>query len=509
MNNLKMKRSIMNIFTSLIGTSVSIILGLIIPRFVLVNYGSETNGMINSINQFVLYLSLFEAGIGSTALQALYKPVAENNKNGINEILSSLDSNYKKVGTIYLVVLIMLSFFYPFLIMNDSHELSYFKIFNCVLFSGLGNVILFFFQGKYRILMAAEGKNYILTNLQTIITMFISISKIVLINLGFSITIVIIATFILNLIQVFYIMRLIKYKYKWINLKEKSSKFVLEQKNYVFVQQISWMIFQNVDILLLTIFCGLKIVSVYSMYKLIITNVQNFLNIPLDSCNFAMGQLYSTDRKKYISILDCLELYYSAICFAVEAVVLCLITSFISLYTSGINDINYVDKILPVMFIIIELLIFMRKPMINTITYAGHFRLTTPQTIIEMIINLVISIFGVIKFGIYGVLIGTIIALIYRFFDVVFYANKKILHRNSLKTLFIYLTDVILFIICILIYNHFNIEITSYVKFLKYGILFLIFFIAIYICSILLLFSNERKMIISIVKKTIGTRRES
>ncbi|WP_455683527.1 hypothetical protein, partial [Thomasclavelia sp.] len=256
MNNLKMKRSIMNIFTSLLGTSVSIILGLIIPRFVLVNYGSETNGMINSINQFVLYLSLFEAGIGLTALQALYKPIAENNKREINEILSSLDSNYKKVGTIYLVVLIILSIFYPFLIMNDSYEISYFKIFNCVLFSGLGNVILFFFQGKYRILMAAEGKNYILTNLQTIITMFISISKIVLINLGFSITIVIIVTFILNLIQVFYIMRLIKYKYKWINLKEKSSKIVLEQKNYVFVQQVSWMIFQNIDILLLTIFCG-------------------------------------------------------------------------------------------------------------------------------------------------------------------------------------------------------------------------------------------------------------
>ena len=516
-NNIKRKRSVKNIITSSASTVILIALELIIPRLMLVNYGSETTGMISSINQFVAYLGLFEAGIGAAALQALYRPVALDDKRGISSIVSELNLNYRKVGTLYAVSLLVLSAVYPIFIIGDGSGLDYLTVFMCVLFSGLGSVILFFVQGKYRVLLTAEGKNYILTTLQTVITILISLSKIVLINMGFNVVYVIVATFSLNLIQVFYIMIMIKRKYKWLDVKTEPTKLALRQKGYVFVQQIAWMIFQNTDVVILTVvspitvnllggneyafYKNLQIVAIYQIYKLVISNVEKLLNIPIDSVNFIYGQTYSVDIKEYTRLLDCLEVYFSALCFAVEVTVLCMITPFISFYTAGVQDTRFVDTWLPILFVAASLLGFMRKPMINTTTYAGHFKQTLPQTIIEAVLNIAVSIVGVLFLGIYGVLLGTIAALIYRFIEVVFYTNRKLLHRTVLKTFTVYAFDIALFAGCVFIFRTINVSITNYLQFFIYGALFLILFTAIYMVLASLIFKKERHSLVLLLKK--------
>ena len=55
------------------------------------------------------------------------------------------------------------------------------------------------------------------------------------------------------------------------------------------------------------------------------------------------------------------------------------------------------------------------------------------RSVIESVINLILSII-LINFTTEGVLIGTIIALLYRTNDIIIYANIKIMYRNLLKT---------------------------------------------------------------------------
>lgn len=105
---------------------VSIALGILIPRLVLINLGSESNGLLSSINQALVYLNLLEAGIGTATLQALYRPVAEHNTQDINQILSATNKYYKKVGTWYFIAVMTLALVFPNII--DS-ELSSFTIF--------------------------------------------------------------------------------------------------------------------------------------------------------------------------------------------------------------------------------------------------------------------------------------------------------------------------------------------------------------------------------------------
>ena len=108
--------------------------------------------------------------------------------------------------------------------------------------------------------------------------------------------------------------------------------------------------------------------------------------------------------------------------------------SFIRIYAEGITDIDYVDDYLPILFVALNVLLYSRRTSSQIINFAGHFKQTQWRSVIESIINLSVSLILVKKIGIYGVLIGTIVALIYRTNDIIIYANKCILGRSPLKT---------------------------------------------------------------------------
>ena len=52
---------------------IVMLVGFITPRILLQYYGSEINGLVSSINQFITYFSLVEAGIAGAAVYSLYK----------------------------------------------------------------------------------------------------------------------------------------------------------------------------------------------------------------------------------------------------------------------------------------------------------------------------------------------------------------------------------------------------------------------------------------------------
>ena len=495
------KKTVYNFSFSLLSQLITISLGLIILRITLLNYGSEVNGLMNSVTQFVAYLSLFEAGIQMVAMQALYRPIRNDNTSQICGILAAVNKNYKKTGFYYLISLIVLSVIYPFIAHADG--IRWLTVFSVVLFSGLGNVVLFFVQGKYKILLQAEGKTYIITNIQTLISVITSVIKIILLSLGWNVAFIVGVSFIVSLLQAVYIVVYINKKYKWIDLSVAPDNYALRQKGSALIHQISSLIFQNTDVLILTVFCGLKVVSVYSIYKMIVGQISSILNIPFTSFSFHLGQLYNTDIKKYKETIDVVEVYYSALVFSIYTVTACLLLPFVSLYTRGISDIKYVDKFLALLFVASELLNFMRMAMLNTINYAGHFRKTLSQTITESVINLVLSLVAVARFGIYGVLIGTVAALLYRTTIIIIYSNRKLLDRRPWKTFFIYFVNFALLFALLFVYLHLKISIDSYAQFALVGLIATPVAIGIFMLILSIVFRNESARCFRMLKTII------
>lgn len=455
------KRGFYNVFFGMLGQLISIALGIIIPRLVLVSLGSESNGLLSSVNQALVYLNLLEAGIGTATLQALYKPVAEFDIQNINHIMSATNRYYKKVGTWYFIATVVLALIFPVVV--DS-ELSYFTILAVVFLSGMSQVVNFFFQGKYRILMQVEGKSYILTNLGTIVNVFTSISKIVLLLQGYDIVALQFMYFVFNLAQMLYITLYIKKNYSWLDLTVIPNYEAISQKNSVLIHQISGLIFQNTDVLILTVACGLKTVSVYSMYVMLFGMIGTAISTINGGVSFAMGQAYNTDKKKFNILYNAFETYNMSLTFSLYCVANIFILPFLKLYTAGVTDVNYVDPLLPYLFIATYLLSNGRSAAQRVIEYAGHFKLTQNRSIIESAINITVSLIGVMNFGIYGVLCGTIAALLYRTNDMIAYASKKLLHRSPLRTYFKWGINMLLYVLFIIMFSNIysKIELSNY-----------------------------------------------
>ena len=73
---MRRKLILKNICFTMVLQLIGILNGLIVPKVFISLFGSEANGLITSINQFLNYVNILEGGLGGVVMSALYKPRA-------------------------------------------------------------------------------------------------------------------------------------------------------------------------------------------------------------------------------------------------------------------------------------------------------------------------------------------------------------------------------------------------------------------------------------------------
>jgi hypothetical protein len=317
-----------------------------------------------------------------------------------------------------------------------------------------------------------------------------------------NVVLVVFSSLLISLLQATYIMRYIHKHYTWIDLSVKPDYAALDEKNPALIHQISTLVFLNTDVLILTALCDLNTVSVYSLYKGIMTQITSLLYLLYDSFDFSMGQLFNTNRQRFVEKLDVVDTCYSAITFAVYSAVLIMLRPFIALYTQGVKDVSYIDSYLPLLFVTVEILAVCRRPMLCTISYAGHFGKTVSRTIIEMLLNLSLSLICVIKIGMHGVLLGTIVAMLYRTTDILIYTNTRILLRKPGKTLMKHGINLCMYMLAVLFSFLCPLNVPSYGAFLWKGTLVAVVCFLIYFVVLILLYPEQIRMVLRVIRKS-------
>lgn len=447
-----MKRTSLNIIIAFITKLAVILSGIILQRFILVSFGSEINGLTSSVNQFISYFTLLEAGLGTASIQALYLPLARGDKQKVESILSATEIQYRNIGVMFFALILGLSFAMPF-ISNSTLEIK--KIVVITFLMGLSSVINYFFIGKYTVLLNADRRVYVIHNLDAILSIIFSIVRIYMINSGFDIisvqAVALLSPITRGIILYVYVKKI---KYKEFSFKVKPDFKATNKRWSVLVHQIVGMINNHVDITLLTIFSTLSHVSVYSVYNYIYNNIsallmQTFQIAPAAS----FAKLYNSSNKNaFREYYDFFEWGFTMLLFLILSVSLVLTLPFVSLYTASVVDIDYLDIILAFEFAISILFYLIRTPhiLINNIT--GTFKETQNGAVVEAIINLVVSIPMFFIFGIRGLLIGTIIALSYRTVDLLVFAYKNIIYKKYIEFLKLFMINLCAAIIILVLY---------------------------------------------------------
>ena len=81
---------------------------------------------------------------------------------------------------------------------------------------------------------------------------------------------------------------------------------------------------------------------------------------------------------------------------------------------------------------------------------------------IEAAINLCVSLAAVQYLRMYGVLLGTIVALLYRTNDIIIYVNTKILKRSPLREYAVYAVNGSTFMLFVVIAKHVQLQTDTY-----------------------------------------------
>lgn len=450
-----------NLIIGIGGQVIALILGILVPKFVLDGFGSEINGLLTSVTNIYGYVALVEAGIAAAASQSLYKAIAASDRNEMNAIMAATHRYYLRTGWIYLALVLMFAGIYPLLVNTD---LPYMMVMQVILFNGIGNVINYFFHGKYLILLKADGKNYVRVGLEIIINALKQISKIVLISMGYGIVTVQLVVMLTSFLQMIYITYYIRKKYSWIDLSVQPNQAALCQSKNVFVHEFNYLITYNIDAALLTFFSTLKIVSVHSLYTLLYGIVFKVSISIKDALEFKVANEYYKGCERFYKIFEVYEAGYMAFSFAMLTVVQYFATPFLQLYTQGVNDINYIDGYLPYLFTIVYALWVTKYPSEAMVYIAGHFRQTQHSAVMETSINVVVSFVLVHVCGIYGVLIGSIVSSLYRIGYLMFYVNKQITGRNPLRAYRSLAICTATYAVCIWLSRFIKLSLTSYLQ---------------------------------------------
>ena len=472
----KKKRVATNILVSTLSQVITLALGMILPRLILTNWGSEYNGLINSITSIMRYLALLEAGISTSTLQALYKSLGQDDKEKTSVIVKSSQSYYRRVAFVYAALVCVISFIYPLFLKTG---ISYYEIVIVILLQGLTGVINFAFRASYQQLLNAEGRFYVVSIVSLITTILTYAAKIISVIIFDSIIIMQVLGVFIMCFQVIVYAVYFNRRYGWIDKKVTPDMSLLENRKYYLVQQVAGLVFNSTDTIVLSVFCGLSVASVYGVYNMIFSAIAILIGIVRSSTNFVLGQAYHENKRRfeliyktYTSFQVTLGCYLSSCC-------ILLIIGFVRLYTRGVTDANYVNFIAAILFCLNIMLDCSRGASLTGANVAGKAPNTTWRYIVEAGINLAVSLILVNIIGMNGVLIGTIVAGIWRSIDSIVYFNKNVLNKSPLKEFIFVGTNYCLFFIVAAIAHVYSIELASYGEFIKQGILIsvLMFFV--------------------------------
>ena len=499
---MRTKRALYNTVASLFLQFVTIGTGLILPPLIIGTFGSETNGLLNSITQFLKHIALLEAGVGPVTKAALYKPLVTKDDKQLKAILNTATIFFKKIALIFIAYIIILVLIFPLL---SETNFDWLFISSLILINAISTFFQYYFGITYSLLLQADQKLYI-SNLIQISTLTLNaICILILINLGSGIHIITLVSSLIFVSRPLILSYYVKKHYK-IDKIETTETVKLEQKWDALVQHIANVIRSSSGVLVLTIFATLTEVSIFSVYNMVVMALRGIVLTFSSGIGAVFGSMIANGEwKKLNRTFKIYEFITSSVSIVFFTTAGLLIIPFMHIYTRNFTDANYIRPLFAYLLITSVAIYCMRTPYTSIVTASGKFRETNKGAFIEAFIGLALSVILVINFGMIGVAIGATIAIVYRMIDLSCFASRRILKRALtifFKRIFVSIVNV--FLIIIVVVNLFpSLNPSTYLNWTLYGVIIFLISSIITITLALVFYRHEFQKIIMKLKRVI------
>lgn len=340
-----------NIITSLLCQLITIINGLVVPRLILGSFGSEVNGLVSSISQFLNYITLLEGGLSGVIMAALYNPLAEKDSMRVSAIINATNQFFRRIAVMFVGYMLIVATLYP-LFVHTSFSWGF--VASLAVIIGITLFIQYFFSLSLRLLINANQEGYIVYTAQIFFTLINLIFTLIVINVYPEIHVLKIANVIAYCIQPIVFVAYVNKNYK-LDRSIPPDKNAISQRWDGFGQNLAFFIHTNTDVVVLTVFCTLLDVSVYSVYFMVIGSLKNLVMSISSAVVPSIGNTLASGDSDIIN--DAFDTYETGINIITTFAFACgivLIVPFVNIYTAGIVDANYIQPVFGILLMIAE-----------------------------------------------------------------------------------------------------------------------------------------------------------
>ena len=461
MNNDKRKKKLVyNSISSLALQLVTIVCAFILPKLYMLYYGSSVNGVITSVSQFIGFISLLDLGLGAVVRSSLYKPLADKDNILVSKIVKSSKKFFNKIALVLIIYLVILIFVYPKI--NDEFSFSYTSSLIAILATSL--LSEYFFGITYRFLLTADQKLYVINIIQIGTLILSTLISVILIRQNFSIQLVKLFSASALLMRPLLFTLYVNKHYKIDKNVVLTSEPIKQKWNGV-ANHVAYFVTNNTDVIVLTTFTTLSDVSVYATYNLVVSGVTKIINSMFQGVQSLFGNMLARNEMKALNkrfeqfewgIHTTVTFFFSS-----TAV---LIVPFVKVYTKGIFDANYNVPNFAYLLTLAIGIFCLRIPYNVMVGAAGHYKQTQLGAILEAVINILLSVFLVYKFGLIGVAAGTAIAMSFRTVYQAVYLTKNIINYKFKYFIKHILVDAVTVTIVIYISRFISLDSSNYLE---------------------------------------------
>lgn len=427
---MRSKKVLRNTLFALLLQATSVIAGFILPPALISGFGPAQYGLTVAIASFLSYLFLLRSGMGNVVMFSLFKPLMEHDQNKIEQILASAEHWVRNIGYISLCYMTALSVVMYYI---SRGGWGYVYVAGMVAAIGLGIWGRYYFDAPYQVLLAADQEAFIYTSSQ-ILAIVANVSVVlILINAGASLYVVMLGSGLVYFAVSILLKRYVIKKYRISKNTRTLDVDLLQQRWAGIGHSVARFVRSNSDILVITLFLNLQMVTIYSLYALITAGLEMLVTSITTPVQAALGNIMAQGKQ---DVLHTNFLAYETVINIISIVLFScayvLILPFMKIYTNSLSDLNYIQPLLAALLLTTELIYCLRLPYDTIIMAAGKFEDTKIYAFAEAALNLVLSIILVFVLGLPGVIIGTAVAVLMRTIWYMRFLNQNILHLNKL-----------------------------------------------------------------------------
>lgn len=406
----------------------------VIRTVMIYSLGMEYVGLNSLFTSILHVLNLAEMGVGHAMVYSMYKPIAEDNREKINNLLNLYKIYYRIIGLIVLIGGLVIVPVLPNLIKGDVPDgINLYIIYLITLATTVLSYWLFSYKNS---LLTAHQRNDVYTKIQIIIfsiqyalqIMALAVFK----NYYMFLEAALIGQALANIAVLIATNKMYPHYKAAGNIPFNEKKEINHRIRDLFTAKLGGTVTNSADAVVISAFLGLAILAKYNNYFYVMTALFGFMTIIFQSCLAGIGNslVVETPEKNY-SDFNMFSMILLWVIGLITAFLLCLYQPFMRLWVHEENmlDNSYVI-VLCIYFFVYEV------PMIwATYKDAGgiwHEDIFRPLTV--TIVNLGLNLATVQAFGLYGVILSTVIS--YLFVGMPWMLHnifKYLFHRSPMK----------------------------------------------------------------------------